>query len=64
MIPKSFRQRHLVKRHFVWKMDGVTRVLYRLPEILSAEEVWIVEGEKDADNPQSLGFRRRNTRGW
>lgn len=57
MIPKSFRQRHLVNDTWVWKMDGVTRVLYRLPEILSAEEVWIVEGEKDADNLAKLGFQ-------
>ena len=35
-----------------WKfdMDGVTRVLYRLPHVLTAQTVWIVEGEKDADN--------------
>jgi DNA primase len=30
-------------------MSGTRRVLYHLPEILAAETVYIVEGEKDAD---------------
>ena len=32
------------------------RVLYRLPEVLKAEEVLIVEGEKDAETVAALGF--------
>lgn len=56
MKPKSFRQRHAVDGKWVWNMDGVERVLYRLPEVLKADQVWIVEGEKDADNLASLGF--------
>jgi len=56
MIPKTFRQRHMVGGKWVWGMDGVTRVLYRLPEVLKAKTVWIVEGEKDADNLRALGF--------
>jgi hypothetical protein len=48
--PKSFRQRHMVNGKWVWSMEGVTRVLYRLPDIKIADEVWVVEGEKDADN--------------
>ena len=55
--PKSFRQRHLVGDKWVWAMDGVIRVLYRLPEILKAQTVWIAEGEKDADNLAALGFQ-------
>lgn len=45
-----------------WKrnLDGVDRVLYRLPEVLEAvnqgETVYIVEGEKDADTLARLGF--------
>lgn len=54
--PKSFRQRHKVKDKWVWSMEGVERVLYRLPEVEKSEEVWIVEGEKDADNLVGLGF--------
>lgn len=54
--PKSFRQCHKVGDSWVWNMDGVERVLYRLPEVLGAKEVWVVEGEKDADNLAKLGF--------
>src|SRR6185295_18963264 len=54
--PKSFRQRHAVGGEWVWSMDGVERVLYRLPEVIKSETVWIVEGEKDADSLALLGF--------
>ena len=54
--PKSFRQRHQVAGKWVWDMEGITRVLYHLPEVLKAETVWIAEGEKDADNLTRLGF--------
>jgi hypothetical protein len=56
LVPKSFRQRHMVNGNWVWTMDGVTRVLYRLPQIIKVQTVWIVEGEKDADNLAALGF--------
>lgn len=56
MKPKSFRQRHFAEGNWEWNMDGVERVLYRLPKILAAKQVWIVEGEKDAENLSSLGF--------
>lgn len=54
--PKSFRQRHKAGESWVWSMEGVERVLYRIPEVIKAQEVWIVEGEKDADNLVRLGF--------
>ena len=64
---KTFRQRRLdpgnpkAKRDgYVWSIDGVRSVVYRLPEVLKAiqEErtVYVVEGEKDADTMASLGF--------
>ena len=37
---------------WIWKLEGVRRVLYRLPELMAAdpmEFVFLVEGEKDAD---------------
>jgi 5S rRNA maturation endonuclease (ribonuclease M5) len=51
---KSFRQRRPDGRGgYVWKLDGVDRVLYRLPAVLEAvaagELVYVTEGEKDAD---------------
>lgn len=55
--PKDFRQRHRdVNGEIVWGMDGVERVLYRLPELLAAQEIWILEGEKDVDNLAVLGY--------
>lgn len=54
--PKTFRQRHKVGENWVWNMEGVRRVLYNLPKVLKATRVWIVEGEKDADNLNKLGF--------
>ena len=51
--PKEFKQRRPNGgNQWVWNMEGVKRVLYRLPEVLAAEraqEIYIVEGEKDAD---------------
>jgi hypothetical protein len=45
---------------WLWSLDGVERVLYRLPEVLGAvardELVLFVEGEKDADALAALGF--------
>ena len=40
----------------IWNLTGVDRVPYRLPEILKAETVYIVEGEKDADALGDLGL--------
>jgi putative DNA primase/helicase len=37
-------------------MDGVRRVLYRYPEVLAAETVLVVEGEKGVDNLRAAGF--------
>jgi KaiC/GvpD/RAD55 family RecA-like ATPase len=54
--PKSFRQRHGKEGAWIWNMDGVERVLYRLPEVMRAEEVWVVEGEKDVETLRNLGF--------
>jgi len=48
--PKDFSQRHKDGEKWVWNLKGIERVLYRLPEVLKAQEVIIVEGERDADN--------------
>ncbi|WP_206442950.1 hypothetical protein [Candidatus Protofrankia californiensis] len=54
--PKTFRQQ---AADGAWRMKGVRRVLYRLPEVLAAiadgRPVYVVEGEKDADRLASLG---------
>ena len=65
---KTFRQRRpnpgfdSIKGHskenpqWIWNMDGMERVLYQLPKVLKTKgSVWIVAGEKDADNVTALG---------
>lgn len=56
--PKDFSQRRPDGGGWVYKLDGVRRVPYRLPELLAnpAQPVFIVEGEKDADRLAALGF--------
>jgi len=61
MQPKSFRQRRPDGRGgWVWNLDGVRRVPYRLPEVAEAAKrgraAFIVEGEKDADALASVGL--------
>ena len=61
--PKNFKQRHPDPANpsaWIWKMQGIERVLYRLPEVLSAvksgETIYITEGEKDADKLAAEGL--------
>ncbi|OFX15255.1 MAG: hypothetical protein A2Z18_00180 [Armatimonadetes bacterium RBG_16_58_9] len=66
MVPKDFRQRRpapdLVGGHggWTWHLDGVTRVLYRLPAVLAAvragQTVHVCEGEKDVHSLESCGL--------
>jgi AAA domain/CHC2 zinc finger/Homeodomain-like domain len=57
MEPKNFWQRHRNGNgKWTWNLKGVRRVLYNLPEILKANEVVIVEGEKDVNNLAKLGI--------
>jgi len=61
--PKDFRQRRPDPANpgkWLWNMKNVSPLPYRLPELLAAlergETVFIVEGEKDADNLAALGL--------
>ena len=58
--PKPFRQRRPDGNGgFIWNLDGVTKTLYRLPELLeSSKQVWcfVCEGEKDTDRLNDLGL--------
>lgn len=58
--PKEFRQRRPSPNGgWIWNLDGVRRILYRLPELLAAdpnETVFIVEGEKDVERLRGLGL--------
>ena len=56
---KTFRQRQPDGDGWGWGLEGVRRVLYRLPEVLSAiargEVVYLAEGEKDVQTLEGLG---------
>jgi 5S rRNA maturation endonuclease (ribonuclease M5) len=59
--PKEFRQRRPDgKGGHIWNMQGVSPTLYNLPSVANAaargELVVVVEGEKDADRLNALGF--------
>lgn len=55
--PKDFRQRRPDgKGGWIWSISGITPVLYRLPEVIRADEVIVCEGEKDADALTALGL--------
>ena len=56
--PKDFRQRRPDGRGgWIDNIEGVTRMPYRLPELLaSTGPIYIVEGEKDADRLASHGL--------
>lgn len=51
MEPKDFRQRRVdpASGRLLWDMKGVTKVPYRLNELIGKETIYVVEGEKDAD---------------
>jgi putative DNA primase/helicase len=60
---KTFRQSHpdpSDPNKQIWNLDGVRRVLYRLPELLGAVEdgkrIFLTEGEKHADALWALGY--------
>ena len=57
--PKGFRQRQPDDQGgWIWHIQGVRRVLYRLPELqtLARGYVLILEGEKDVDRLRDLGW--------
>lgn len=61
--PKDFRQRRpdpARPGEYLPNLQGVELILYRLPDVLTAVQqgtnVYLVEGEKDADNLHTLGL--------
>jgi KaiC/GvpD/RAD55 family RecA-like ATPase/5S rRNA maturation endonuclease (ribonuclease M5) len=55
--PKDFRQRRPDgKGRWVWDVHDVRLVLFRLPDVVKAETVLIVEGEKDVETANRLGL--------
>ncbi|HEU0183792.1 MAG TPA: AAA family ATPase, partial [Blastocatellia bacterium] len=58
--PKDFKQRRPDGAGgFIYNLQGVPRVLYRLPELIAADSgeiVFLVEGEKDVDRLRAGGL--------
>ncbi len=59
--PKDFRQRRPDGHGgWIWNLQGVERVPYRLPELIQSVEqgkwICVVEGEKDVDRLHALGI--------
>jgi len=62
--PKTFRQRRRVVKmdgtsagiSWEYNIKGISRVLYRLPKVADAQQVLVVEGEKDVESLERLGF--------
>ena len=54
--PKTKDKTFLQKSPDHWGLENVRRVLYRLPEVMKSDKVFIVEGEKDADTLAANGF--------
>ncbi|HEX6122147.1 MAG TPA: hypothetical protein VFY89_03250, partial [Ktedonobacterales bacterium] len=63
--PKDFKQRRQDgKGGWIWKLDGVRRVLYNLEAVQRApldEPIYFLEGEKDADRANADGFTATTT---
>ena len=56
--PKTFKQRRPNgKGGWIGNLEGVRRVLYRLSEVITARELFVVEGEKDVETARSLELR-------
>lgn len=59
--PKAFRARRTDGQGgWLTSLAGARRVLYRLPQVMAAECVLVVEGEKDVQTAERLGL----TPGW
>lgn len=64
--PKAFSQRRpdpAKAGEWIWNLDGIKPVLYRLPEWSSSRWLCIVGGEKDADNLWKLGIQATTNHG-
>lgn len=55
--PKGFRYRRSDGAGgWIWDVEGAVAVLYHLPEVVKADTVLVVEGEKDVETAYRLGL--------
>src|SRR5262245_2252054 len=56
-VPKDFRQRRPDGQGgWIWNLKDLEPVLYKLPHVMQASSVLIVEGEKDVETVYRLGI--------
>src|SRR4029077_2517221 len=56
-LPKDFRQRRPDGHGgWIWNLKDLEPVLYKLPHVIAASSVLIVEGEKDVETAYRLGL--------
>lgn len=64
-LPKDFRYRRPNGKGWHWSIKGIRRVLYNLPSVLKAieekQQVFLVEGEKDANRLINEGLAATTT---
>src|SRR5216684_626519 len=56
---KKFKQRRPSangSEAWIWNLDGIERLPFRLPDLVGHSLVWIVEGEKDVNRLWQLGL--------
>jgi hypothetical protein len=64
-VPKRFLQRKPDgERSWKYELGNVRQVLYNLPALITANQVLVVEGEKDADNINRLDLARLDSTGF
>lgn len=57
LVPKSFRQRRPDGHGgWHWNLNGVRRVLFRLPEVRAEKSLLICEGERDCETAHKWGL--------
>lgn len=61
--PKEFRQAQYINGIWKYNMQNARHVPYNLPNIAKSDSIYWVEGEKDADNLNSLGLVATTTPG-
>jgi hypothetical protein len=55
--PKGFAYRHIDDNfEWVWSLQGCRLIPYHLPAVLTAETVWVCEGEKNCDDLAEWGL--------
>lgn len=58
---KQFYPARICNNKWVYNLDNVERIPYNLPNVVKSEDIYWVEGEKDADNLNRIGLTATTT---